>query len=82
MKWNKASKQFQASRRGTSLVHDYYFITTIGAGGKGWLVGYRGFGTQIVMHSAGIFETAQEARKYCESLDRKTFIIEEDRAVI
>jgi hypothetical protein len=52
------------------------------AGGKGWLVGYRGFNTQIVMHSAGIFESAQDARKYCEGLDRKTFIIEEVRAVI
>ena len=77
MKWNKASKQFQASRRGTSLAHDYYFITTIGAGGKGWLAGYRGFGTQIVMHSAGIFETAQEAREYCEKVDNQAMIIEE-----
>jgi hypothetical protein len=80
MKWNKPSKQFQASRRGTSLVHDYYFITTIGAGGKGWLVGYRGFGTQIVMHSAGIFESAQEARAYCEKVDREALVIEEVRA--
>ena len=77
MRWNKASKQYQASRRGTSLAHDYYFITTIGAGGEGWLTGYRGFNTYIVMHSAGIFKTAKEARDYCESLDHKTLIIEE-----
>jgi len=77
MKWNKEGKQFQASRRGTSNAHDYYFITTIGAGGEGWLTGYRGFNTQIVMRSAGLFNTAQEARAYCEKVDREALIIEE-----
>ena len=77
MKWNKQGVQFQASRRGTSKAHEYYFVTTIGAGGEGWLAGYRGFGTQIVMHSAGIFKTAQEARAYCEKKDEQALIIEE-----
>jgi len=77
MKWNKQGVQFQASRRGTSNVREYYFVTTIGAGGKGWLAGYRGFGTQVVMHSAGTFKTAQEARAYCEKVDRETLVIEE-----
>lgn len=75
MKWNKASGQFQASRRGTSRAHEYYFVTTIGAGGAGWLTGYRGYGTQIVMHSAGIFKTAQEARAYCEKIDSEAILI-------
>jgi len=75
MKWNKQGAQFQGSRRGTSRAHEYYFITTIGAGGKGWLTGYRGFGTQIVMKSAGTFATAQQAREYCEKIDREAVII-------
>jgi len=77
MKWNKASKQFQTSRRGTSKAHEYYFITTITAGGEGWLTGYKGFGKQIVMKSAGTFKTAQEAREYCEKVDNQAMIIEE-----
>ena len=32
MKWNKQGAQFQASRRGTSKAHEYYFVTTISAG--------------------------------------------------
>jgi hypothetical protein len=75
MKWNKASGQFQATRRGTSRTREYYFVTTIGAGGEGWLTGYRGFGTQIVMHSAGTFKTPQEARDYCEKIDREAVLI-------
>ena len=76
MKWNKQGVQFQASRRGTSKAHEYYFVTTIGAGGAGWLTGYRGYGRQIVMQSAGTFKTAQEARAYCEKADKEATIIE------
>jgi hypothetical protein len=75
MKWNKQGAQFQATRRGTSKAHEYYFITTISAGGLGWLAGYRGFGQQIIMKSAGTFKTAQEARDYCERVDSEALII-------
>lgn len=77
MRWNKQGAQFQASRRGTSRTREYYFVTTIGAGGAGWLAGYRGFGTQVVMNSAGTFKTAKEAREYCEKIDREAVLIEE-----
>jgi hypothetical protein len=75
MKWNKQGAQFQATRRGTSKAHEYYFITTISAGGSGWLTGYRGYGKQIIMKSAGTFKTAQEARDYCERVDSEALII-------
>ena len=80
MKWNKEGAQFQASRRGTSKAHEYYFVTTISAGGAGWLTGYRGYGKQVIMNSAGIFATAKEAREYCEKVDRDALVIEEVRA--
>ena len=76
MKWNKQGAQFQTSRRGTSRAHEYYYVTTIGAGGAGWLAGYKGYGKQITMNSAGAFKTAQEARAYCEKVDREAVIIE------
>ena len=77
MKWNKQGAQFQTSRRGTTRAHEYYFVTTISAGGKGWITGYKGYGQQVIMKSAGTFNTAQEARAYCEKIDNEAVIIEE-----
>jgi hypothetical protein len=77
MKWNKQGAQFQTSRKGTSKAHEYYFITTISAGGKGWLTGYKGYGRQVIMQSAGTFNTPAEARAYCEKVDREALVIEE-----
>ena len=77
MKWNKQGAQFQSSRKGTSRAHEYYFVTTIGAGGAGWLAGFKGYGRQVIMTSAGAFKTAGEARAYCEIKDREAVIIEE-----
>jgi hypothetical protein len=74
MKWNTGGA-FQTSRKGTARAHSYYFVTTHGTGGEGYAVGYYGFGNQIVMKSAGIFDTAQEAREYCEKIDREAVLI-------
>jgi hypothetical protein len=81
MKWNKQGAKWQNTRRGTTRAHEYYFITTYGTGANNkWAVGFYGFGKQIVMNSAGLFDTAQEARAYCEARDREAVIIEEVRA--
>lgn len=75
MKWNTGG-QFQRTRKGTTRAREYYFVTTIGAGGQGWLTGYYGFKQQIIMKSAGTFATAQQARAYCEQIDREAVLIE------
>jgi hypothetical protein len=77
MKWNKEGKKWQESRKGTARAHLYYFITQHGTGSGEWQAGYYGFGKQIELKSAGTFKTAQEAREYCEKIDRETLIIEE-----
>lgn len=77
MKWNKQGAKWQETRRGTTRAHAYYFITKHGTGADKWAVGFYGFGRQIVMNSAGLFDTAQEARAYCEAKDREAVIIEE-----
>ena len=75
MKWNNNSGKFQTSRKGTARAHLYYFVTQHGTGSQEWCVGYYGFEEQIVMHSAGTFTTAQEARAYCEKKDAEAIII-------
>jgi hypothetical protein len=57
--------------------HSYYFITQHGTGDGSYAVGYYGYLDQIVMKSAGTFSTAQEARAYCEKVDKEAVIIEE-----
>jgi hypothetical protein len=76
MKWNTQGKKWQESRKGTARAHSYYFITQHGTGNDSWQVGYFGYGKQVVMHSAGTFKTAKEAREYCEKIDREAVIIE------
>lgn len=71
---------WQQSKRGTSRARELYFITRHGTGGEGWAVGYKGFGQLVEMKSAGTFETAREARAYCEQLDANALIIKEVRA--
>jgi hypothetical protein len=85
MKWNKPSgyssfPKWQQTRRGTARARLYYFITQHGTGDGSYCVGYGGFGTQVVMKSAGTFNTAQEARAYCERIDKEAVIIEEQTA--
>lgn len=80
MKWNTEGKMWQQSKRGTSRARELYFITRHGTGGEGWAVGYKGFGQLVEMKSAGTFETAREARAYCEQLDANALIIEDVRA--
>lgn len=75
MKWNKQGAKWQTSRKGTAKAHLYYFITKHGTGTDKWAVGYYGFGQQIIMNKAGLFNTAQEARAYCERIDREALII-------
>jgi hypothetical protein len=75
MKWNSEGKNWQQSRRGTTQAHAYYFITRHGVGNGEWQAGYYGFGKQIEMKSAGTFKTAQEARAYCEKVDREAVLI-------
>ena len=77
MKWNKSSKSFQTTRKGTARARLYYFVTTHGTGNGEWQIGYFGFGKLIEMKSAGTFKTAKEAREYCEKIDREAVIIEE-----
>jgi len=76
MKWNSEGKKWQQSREGTARAHKYYFITKHGTGKDKWQAGYYGFGKQVVMTSAGLFDTAREARAYCEKIDREAVIIE------
>lgn len=76
MKWNAQGAKWQQSRRGTARAHDYYFITQHGTGNGEWMAGYKGFGRLVEMKSAGTFKTAQEARAYCEKIDREAVIIE------
>jgi hypothetical protein len=80
MKWNKQGAKWQETRRGTTRAHAYYFITKHSTGADKWAVGFYGFGKQIIMNSAGLFDTAQEARAYCEAKDREAVIIEEAKA--
>lgn len=75
MKWNKQGAKWQTSRKGTAKAHLYYFITQHGTGNGQWCAGYYGFARQIVMQSAGTFKTAQEAREYCERVDREALVI-------
>ncbi len=76
MKWNKQGAKWQQTRTGTTRARAYYFITKHGTGADKWQVGYFGFGRQIVMNSAGLFDTAQQARAYCEQIDREAVVIE------
>lgn len=76
MKWNTQGAKWQESRKGTARAHLYYFITTHGTGNGEWQVGYYGFGKQIEMKSAGTFKTAEEARAYCEKIDREAVVLE------
>ena len=76
MKWNKGNGKWQQSKRGTARAHEYYFVTQHGTGSHKWLIGYRGFGELIVMHSQGLFETASDARKACEQIDANAVVIE------
>jgi len=76
MKWNEPRGKWQQSRRGTARAHSYYFITQHGTGDGSYCVGYYGFSQQVVMKSAGTFNTAQEARDYCERIDKEAVIIE------
>lgn len=75
MKWNSQGVKWQTSRKGTAKAHLYYFITQHGTGNGQWCAGYYGFARQIVMQSAGTFKTAQEAREYCERVDREALVI-------
>jgi len=75
MQWNSAGK-FQTSRKGTARAHLYYFVTQHGTGSSQWQTGFYGYGEQILMKSAGLFDTAQQAREYCEKIDREAVIIE------
>ena len=75
MKWNLQGAKWQTSRKGTARAHLYYFITQHGTGNGQWCAGYYGFARQIVMQSAGTFKTAQEAREYCERVDREALVI-------
>jgi hypothetical protein len=77
MKWNLEGKKWQQTRRGTTRAHAYYFITKHGAGADKWQAGYYGYGQQVIMNSAGLFDTAQQARAYCEKIDREAVVIEE-----
>ena len=75
MKWNTAGTstiQFQKTRTGTARAHTYYFVMKYGAT---YVAGYRGYGRDIMMESAGTFLTAQEARAYVEKYDREAVII-------
>ena len=85
MKWNKPSgyssfPKWQQTRRGTARARLYYFITQHGTGNGEYLAGYYGYLDQIIMKSAGTFHTAQEARAYCERVDKEAVIIEEQTA--
>ena len=83
MRWNKPRAgrvYWQTSKRGTARAHSYYFITQHSTGDSSYCVGYYGFSNQIVMKSAGTFHTAQEARAYCERIDKEAVIIEEQTA--
>jgi hypothetical protein len=78
MKWNPIGnhrRHWQTSRRGTSKAHEYYFVTAHGATGGKFVAGFYGYGRQVVMTSAGEFDTAQEAREYCEKVDREAVLI-------
>ena len=77
MKWNTQGKKWQESRKGTARAHLYYFITKHGTGADKWQTGFYGYGRQVVMTSAGLFDTAEEARAYCEKVDREAVVIEE-----
>lgn len=76
MKWNTQGKKWQTSRKGTARAHEYYFITTHGTGNGEWQAGYWGFNKLVEMKSAGTFKTAEQAREYCEKIDREAVIIE------
>lgn len=76
MKWNTQGAKWQTTRKGTTRAHAYYFITKHGTGANKWAVGYYGFGQQIIMKSAGLFDTASQARAYCEKIDREALVIE------
>ena len=79
MRWNKPRAgrvYWQTSKRGTARARLYYFITQHGTGDSSYAVGYYGYVDQIVMKSAGTFNTAQEARAYCERIDQEAVIIE------
>jgi len=76
MKWNTQGNKWQQTRGGTARAHKYYFITKHGTGTDKWQAGYYGFGKQVVMTSAGLFDTAEQARAYCEQADRDALIIE------
>lgn len=80
MKWNKLSDKWQQSKRGTTRAREMYFITKHGTGSNKWAVGYKGFGRLVEMKSAGTFETAEQARAYCEHLDASAVIIEQVKA--
>jgi len=80
MKWNTQGAKWQTTRKGTTKAHAYYFITKHGTGADKWQAGFYGYGKQIIMTSAGLFDTAGEARAYCEARDREAVVIEEIRA--
>ena len=76
MRWNRQGSKWQQTREGTARARRYYFITKHGTGTDKWQVGYYGFSQQVVMNSAGLFDTAAQARAYCEQIDRDALILE------
>ena len=76
MKWTSDWTGWQQSKIGTARARRYYFVTNQLSDNRKWQAGYYGFGKQVVMKSAGLFDTAREARAYCEKIDNEAVIIE------
>jgi hypothetical protein len=74
MRWTSDWTGFQQTKQGEARAHRYYFASKQDTGK--WVAGYRGYNRHIVMASAGQFDTASEARAYCEQVDRDALIIE------
>ena len=76
MKWNSDWTGWQQSHEGTAKARRYYFVTNRFSDNGKWEAGYYGFRKEIIMKSAGLFDTAREARAYCEKIDNEAVIIE------
>lgn len=75
MKWQHDGR-YEITAQGTSRARLYYFVTDTETSNGEWMAGYYGFGKRILMKSAGTFQTAQDAKDYCEKQDREAVIFE------
>lgn len=76
MKWNSDWTGWQQTHKGTARARRYYFVTNRLSDSGKWQAGYHGFRKDVIMESAGEFDTSADARAYCEKVDREAVIIE------